>query len=88
MRAQESAFEVKLEQRDLQVADIREKLAAQERRNRRLKEELRRCQSEGTGIREEVRGSKRLNLTSARSFLSDATAESAACIKRRKTAAH
>lgn len=88
MRAQESAFEAKLEQRDLQVADMQEKLAAQERRNRRFKEELRRCQSEGTGIREEVSGSKRCNLTSGRFVLPDATAEGSACNKRRTTTAH
>lgn len=55
VRAQESAFEVKLEQRDIQLADMQEKLAAQERRNERIAKELERCESEGNGMREEVR---------------------------------
>lgn len=54
MRAQESAFEVKLEQRDIQLADVQEKLAAQERRNARIAKELERCEAEGNGMREEV----------------------------------
>lgn len=55
MRAQESAFEVKLEQRDIQLADVQEKLAVQERRNARIAKELERCEAEGNGMREEVR---------------------------------
>lgn len=54
MRAQESAFEVQLEQRDIQLADVQEKLAAQERRNARIAKELERCEVEGNGMREEV----------------------------------
>ena len=55
MKAQESAYEVKLEQRDIQLADVQEQLAAQERRNARITRELERCEAEGNGMREEVR---------------------------------
>lgn len=47
-------FEEKLEQRDIELANMQEKLAAQERRNARISKELERCEAEGNGMREEV----------------------------------
>lgn len=55
MRAQESAFEGKLEQREIEVAGLQEKLAAQERSNGRIKRELEWCRSAENGLQEEVR---------------------------------
>ncbi|EKD03674.1 hypothetical protein A1Q2_02020 [Trichosporon asahii var. asahii CBS 8904] len=81
MRAQESAYEVKLEQRDIQLADVQEQLAAQERRNARITRELERCEAEGNGMREEQQkallalSEERLQLIEMEQRLANAEAE-------------